>query len=173
MRERYLDLTYSLLLCRMLDSKFDGVATKNGLFDNHQALDDLEAAMAAACDSKNLDKIVEAWDKFEKENLIHLKKEEDIMMPKVMAIVKSGDSLKEIMTNEMFALIVDSPDLEFWIKYANRVLDAHPGDMPRARVFDHALWAIATKDQWAVWDAWIKEALTESRYAEVQAAIKS
>lgn len=154
-----------------MDKHFDGLATKNGLLSAHTDLDQYEDAMNKACSSKDILKIKAAFHSFEKNNLEHLENEEKYMMPKVMALKKNGADLTEIMKKEIFALIKDSPDLEFFIKFANSTLDKHHGDMPRARVFDHALWAIATDAQWQLWDEWIQESLTPLRYAEIQAAI--
>ena len=65
----------------------------------------------------------------------------------------------------------DDPDFEFFVKYANKMLHAHPGNMPRVRVFDHALWACVEPNKWAIYDQWIKESVPPERYAEVQRVI--
>mmetsp|Transcript_16740 Transcript_16740/g.24751 ORF Transcript_16740/g.24751 Transcript_16740/m.24751 type:complete len:338 (-) Transcript_16740:84-1097(-) len=158
-------------LFELLDRKYDGIATKNGLLDAHDELDDLEDAMHNACHLKDMWRIRRAWKNFEEVNSAHLKKEESIMMAKVTEMAKSGENLKDMMRNEIFALIANSPDLKFFIQFANRILDTHPGGMPRARVFDHALYAIATPQEWTTWQTWIEASLTKARYAEVRAAI--
>eukprot|EP00547_Thalassionema_nitzschioides_P005887 CAMPEP_0194201482 /NCGR_PEP_ID=MMETSP0156-20130528/1736_1 /TAXON_ID=33649 /ORGANISM="Thalassionema nitzschioides, Strain L26-B" /LENGTH=218 /DNA_ID=CAMNT_0038926679 /DNA_START=297 /DNA_END=949 /DNA_ORIENTATION=- len=92
----------------ILDRKFDGIATKNGLFDAHSDLDEFEAAMHTACHLKHILKIERAWKNFEEFNSAHLKKEESIMMVKVTEMAKSGENLNDMMRNEIFALIANS-----------------------------------------------------------------
>jgi hypothetical protein len=113
-----------------------------------------------------------AFEAFEEANLAHLEKEEGIMMPCVSKMAKSGKhNMKQIMREEILASIVDSKDFEFWIKYANEVLERHPEGMPRVRVFDHALWAVASPAQWEEWDKWIKETVSAATYKELHDAI--
>jgi hypothetical protein len=75
------------------------------------------------------------------------------------------------MIAEILATVVNSPDFEFFIKYANEMLDKHNGGMPKARVFDHALWAVATPDQWNQWSGWMKESLAEKTYEDLQSVL--
>lgn len=89
-------------------------------------------------------------------------------MPAIMQMMKAGEPLKKYMIDDILAVIVNSPDYEFWIKYANQVLEKHHGGMPRARVFDHALWAAATPDQWQQWEEWIKDTLKDETYEELK-----
>jgi hypothetical protein len=93
------------------------------------------------------------------------------MMPLVSKMAQTGHNLKEYMQTEILPLVSNDPDFEFWVRYANDVLERHAEGMPRVRVFDHALWAVATPEQWAVWDKWIQETLSEEKYKEVQDAI--
>jgi len=112
-----------------------------------------------------------AFASFKTENLLHLEKEEKIMMPAIQKLMKAGKPMKKYMLEDIFPLIADE-DLEFFIKFANEILQKHEeGGMPRVRVFDHALWAIATREQWFVWDEWIQEVLSDEKYKELQSAI--
>lgn len=75
------------------------------------------------------------------------------------------------MVEEILATIINDPNFEQWVRYANEVLERHSDNMPRVRVFDHALYAVATPEQWSVWNEWIKDTLSEESYNELQAAI--
>lgn len=132
----------------VLDDKFDGLATKEGLCNDHDYLDKYEEAMNEAISSNGINQMKQTFDVFKTANEEHLVKEEDIMMLKVMALaVKAGENLKDIMVNKLLPTIIDSPHFPFFVKHANYILDKHHGGMPRARVFDHVLWAVATKEQ--------------------------
>jgi hypothetical protein len=151
------------------------VATTEGLSADHETLHAKEQAFSQALvDGHDVHRIQQTWAAFATAaNESHLKKEESIMMPKVMEFVKDGKNLKELMKTELLANIEDDlTEMEFFIKYANDVLERHPGGMPRVRVFDHALWAVSSTEEWKVYDAWIKETLSPKSYLELQEAIK-
>ena len=75
---------------------------------------------------------------------------------------------------EQVAPLVPKEHMEFFIKFANQVLERHDGEhQTRVRVFDHALWSVATPEQWSQWNVWIKESLSEAKYEQVQAAIQA
>lgn len=157
----------------MLDEEFDGIAQKNGLRDDHNTLDVIEDGLTAACNNKNtsLEALKALWDEYKTAYLTHLKKEEGVMMPQVVQLKNRGENLTVIMQTEILPLVEDDPDFEFFVKYANKMLHAHPGNMPRVRVFDHALWACVEPSKWAIYDQWIKESVPPERYAEVQRVI--
>lgn len=154
----------------MLD-KADEIVTKRGLYDLHSDLEGYEAAVKKAIEYKDLKALKLAYPKFMELNESHLQKEEDVMMPNIKKMMEAKEPLKKFMVVEILPTIKGSPDFEFFIKYANTILEKHHGGMPRARVFDHALWAAATPDEWATWSVWIKEALTNNTYAQLEAVI--
>lgn len=154
-----------------MDSKCDNIASSSGLHDDHITLTEKEQAVAADFASGDLDKAKETYATFQEANLAHLKKEEVVMMPRLQEMAKMGLPLKGLMVKELLATIVDSPDFKFFVQYANDVLERHSENMPRARVFDHALWAVATPEQWKEWDAWIKETVSAEIYREIHDAI--
>eukprot|EP00523_Entomoneis_sp_CCMP467_P017183 CAMPEP_0168770362 /NCGR_PEP_ID=MMETSP0725-20121227/2879_1 /TAXON_ID=265536 /ORGANISM="Amphiprora sp., Strain CCMP467" /LENGTH=271 /DNA_ID=CAMNT_0008819801 /DNA_START=24 /DNA_END=839 /DNA_ORIENTATION=- len=156
---------------KVLNEKFDGIVEKASLSDMHDDLHAKEKAISEAFAAKNIRKVQSEFAAYDSINLSHLNKEEGIMMPKVQEMKKMGVPMKKLMIQELLALVVDSPDFEFFVKFANEILEKHTGGMPRARVWDHALWAVATPDQWTVWDAWIKETLKPETYQELQDAI--
>ncbi|GAX10189.1 hypothetical protein FisN_3Lh384 [Fistulifera solaris] len=156
---------------QVLDEKRDGVVTKNGLHVLHAELDKVEKAVDVACKKSDLRALKEAFPKFQEMNESHLKKEEDIMMPNVMEMKKAGEPMKKIMTHDILPLVSETSDYEFFVKYANQVLEKHHGGMPRARVFDHALWAASTPEEWKKVDGWIKNTLHESTYKQLQAVL--
>jgi hypothetical protein len=95
------------------------------------------------------------------------------MMPKIMEMVKGGISLKKVMQEELLPMVSESLDFEFFVKFANEILEKHTENMPRVRVFDHALWAVSSPEGWKKYDQWIKETLKNKSYQEVQAAINA
>ena len=123
-----------------------------------------------ALESKNVDSMKSTYAEFEELNLAHLKLEEDFMMPSVMSMVKAGKPMKKFMIEEILANVKED-EMEFFIKYANRVLEQHSGGQPRVRVFDHALYAVATPEQWKLWDSYIKDTVNEKTYGELHAVI--
>lgn len=158
---------------KLLNEKFDGAADEAKLSESHAILHTMEEAVEEAFKEKNMEKLKAAFSEYDTENLDHLVKEEDVMMPKVAQMQKDGHPLKKYMTEEILATVIDSPDFEFFIKFGNQILEKHPQGQPRVRVWDHALWAVATEEQWVVWDAWIKETLKPESYQELQDAIKA
>jgi hypothetical protein len=149
------------------------IAEKEHLHDDHVTLEEKEHALAKAFEASDLEAVKSTFAAFDEFNLAHLKKEEAVMMPKVMQMVKGGISLKKVMLEELLPLVSGSPDFEFFVKFANEILEKHPENMPRVRVFDHALWAVSTPEEWKKCDQWIKETLTPKSYQEVQAAINA
>ena len=149
---------------RVLNETYAGCVDEAGLHGMHESLEKQEEALAAAFAEKDMDKVKTLFEKFDKENLDHLKKEEEVMMSKVMQMKKDGHPMKKIMIQDVLSLVVDSEDFEFFVKFANEMLEKHSEGQPRVRVFDHALWAVATKEQWTVWDAWIKETVKPETY---------
>mmetsp|Transcript_14070 Transcript_14070/g.18348 ORF Transcript_14070/g.18348 Transcript_14070/m.18348 type:complete len:252 (+) Transcript_14070:243-998(+) len=158
---------------RLLNEKFDGIANNGKLAELHVILHEKEEAVEEAFKAKDIAKLKEVFPPYDKINLNHLVKEEEIMMPKVMEMQKAGENVKKLMREELLDTVSGSPDFEFFVKFANEMLDKHPEGQPRARVWDHALWALATEEEWTVWDAWIKESLKPETYKELQDAIEA
>jgi len=154
---------------RVLDDKFDKVATKEGLFDQHQALDKVEASMARASAKKNLAMMNGEVDLFAREMEDHLKKEEDVMMPKVQQMKKDGASSKKIMRNEVLALLWSKPDEEwdFFVTFACRTLAKRAMISP-LRTFCQALWGVATPAEWKKWSVTIQKAVSEEAWNQMQ-----
>lgn len=146
--------------------------TKNGLFGLHAELEKIENEVDVACKKSDLVALKKVFPTFHEMNESHLKKEEDVMMPSIMEMKKAGEPMKKMMTQDILPLVSETPDYEFFVKYANEILEKHDGGMPRARVFDHALWAASTPEQWKKVDGWIKETLKESTYQQLQAVLK-
>lgn len=152
---------------RILDEKRDGVVTKNGLYGLHSELDKVEKEVDVACKKSDLQALKTAFPAFQEMNESHLTKEEDIMMPSIMELKVAGEPMKKLMTQDILPLVSETPDYEFFVKFANEILEKHDGGMHRARIFDHALWAASTPEQWKEVDGWIKETLQESTYNEL------
>jgi hypothetical protein len=194
-----ISLSFSLVLDSLLDREFDGIATEQGLSTDHETLHSLEEAVSAVLSSSsnvNIDQLRAVWQTFAVENERHLQKEESIMMPKVMALKKAGHVLPDLMTQDVLGAIrssrrpmddddggetkemetksaqKDDDDMEFFIKYANVVLEQHAEGKPRARVFDHALWAVSTPDEWKHYNQWIQESTSPKLYQSIRMAIE-
>lgn len=156
---------------KVLDLKADGIVTTEGLYGLHTDLEIYEKAVNKAIKKKDLKALKIAYPKFMEINEAHLKKEEDVMMPSIQKMMKAQEPLKKFMVVDILPTVKGSPDWEFFIKYANTILDKHHGGMPRARVFDHALWAAATPEEWKTWSVWMKESLSEKTYKELEAVL--
>lgn len=147
------------------------MVSKNDLYGLHTDIDKMEKQVDAACKKSDLATLKKVFPAFYEMNESHLKKEEDVMMPSIMEMKKAGEPLKKFMIQDILPLVSETSDYEFFVKYANEILEKHDGGMSRARVFDHALWAVSTPEQWQKVDGWIKETLKESTYQELQAVI--
>ena len=158
----------------LLDQYCEGIVEKNDLRHHHKHLyeyeNDVKDAFENAKDKSEAVKI--AFGAFHKENLRHLELEEKIMMPSLAKLKDMGMPVKQFMVKEILPLVPEK-DLEFFIKFANEILQKHQGGMPLVRVFDHALWAIATPDQWLQWDKWIREVLSDENYDKLHAVISA
>lgn len=156
----------------ILDELDNKVAKRTGLRHQHKHLyefeEDIRDAFAHSVDVSASVKV--SFESFQKENLEHLEQEEKAMMPSIMKLAKSGKPIKKYMTEEIFPLVPEE-HLEFFIKFANKMLEKHKEGMPRARVFNHALWAIATPEQWKLWSSWMEQVLSPHEYQETQVAV--
>lgn len=150
----------------ILNEHFDGLATKEGLFDAHPKLDAAETLVDEAATAGDVAAVTTAFDAFAAFNEVHMNHEEDIMMPKVMALKKSGHNLKEAMATRILPAAI-AGDFEHFVTYGVRMSEKHDGGKPRARVFAHALWGVATDEQWAEWHPWIKAGLSADKYASM------
>ena len=70
------------------------------------------------------------------------------------------------MMQELLPLVKDEE--EFFFGHACKTLEKHHENMPRARVFSHALWAASTPEQWATRKEIIKSALSEPAWTEIE-----
>lgn len=158
----------------LLDQHCEGIVKKNDLRNHHKHLYEYEQDVKDSFEhAENKTEAVKiAFASFEKENLLHLDVEEKIMMPNLTKLKDMGMPMKQFMVKEVIPLVPEK-DLEFFIKFANEILQKHEGGMPLVRVFDHALWAVATPDQWLQWDKWIREVLSDEKYGKLQAAISA
>lgn len=150
----------------ILNDHFDGLAKKEGLHDAHPKVEAAEHKVAEVLSSADLAAVKLAFKEFQAANDPHLKHEEDVMMPKVMALKQSGVNLKQEMATKILPAAL-AGDFKFFVTFAMTTLEKHSGGMPRARVFAHALWGVATDTQWDTWEPWVKEGLSDSLFAEM------
>ena len=164
-------------LFKLVDEHADGAAKKGELRHSHATLYELEEDVVDIFErAPDIQRAKEIYPIFRKENQEHLKEEEDILMPAIQRMMKKGVNIKKyIKTDILPVLLVDEGDMEFFLKFGNEVLERHDNveGKPRVRVFSHAFWAIASEKQWTQWNAWIKEALSDEKYTEVDAAINA
>jgi hypothetical protein len=138
------------------------------LLKQHLDVDKKEASMAKAVAKKNMAMMNAEVDGFAKTMEEHLKKEEDVMMPKVQEMKKNGVPLKKIMREEILALIwSNEQDWEFFLTFACQTLDKRPMLQP-LKVFCFALWGVATPKEWTKWSAYIKSAVSEQKWKEME-----
>ena len=159
---------FSFLLFSVLDEKCGGAATNEGLFEQHQAVDKMELSMTQAVKKKNLAMMNAEIDAFAKLMEEHLKKEEDVMMPKVQQMKKDGVPLKKIMRDEILALIwKNQEDWEFFVEFACGTLAKRPMIQP-LRVFCFALYGIATPTEWKHWSGYIQKVVSDGQWKEME-----
>jgi len=152
----------------VLDQKCQNVATENDLFSQHEDLEKKSSEISSLLDEKSddPDAILKIFDEFASLNEAHLKKEEDIMMPKVMEMKKAGVPLKKVMMEDLLPAVKD--DEEFFFGHACSTLEKHHENMPRARVFAHALFAASTPEQWSSRKEIVKSSLSDTTWAEIE-----
>jgi hypothetical protein len=82
----------------ILNEKCDNIATQENLLSAHDDLEKKSDEFAALLDETEIepDKVLAVYNEFHKLNEDHLKHEEDIMMPKVMEMMKKGEPLKKM-----------------------------------------------------------------------------
>lgn len=59
-------------------------------------------------------------------------------------------------------------DEEFFFGHACSTLEKHHENMPRARVFAHALFAASTPEQWSSRKEIVKSSLSDTTWAEIE-----
>merc|ERR1712232_865659 len=113
-----------------------------------------------------------AWSKFYEENEKHLAGEEKVMMPKVKAMKEAGVLLKKLMIEDIISGVWDDENfIDDFLKVAMETLEKHHGDMPRARVFIHALKTISPPEKWEKFQPAVKESLSKELYTKIDKEI--
>lgn len=161
----------------IVDEHADKAAKQAGLRHHHSSLYELEEDVVDVfTNAPDIQRAKEIYPLFREENEAHLKEEESILMPAIGKMKKAGVPIKKLILSDILpVLLASEDDMEFFVRFANESLqkvDTEP-DKPRVRVFGHALWALASAEQWKEWDAWIKDTLTEDKYQELQKAIQA
>jgi hypothetical protein len=82
-------------------------------------------------------------------------------------MMESNVSLRDLMAVDILPCIAED-DMAFFLGFALRLLEQHAEGMPRARVFAHAVSAVATAEQWLRWHPVIKRSLSTALYNQVQ-----
>jgi len=158
----------------LLDEFADNTATEHKLRDQHTDLSDLEQQVVdCLVTNPDLEKAKDLFPKFAEENEAHLTKEEDIMMPSVQKMVKAGVPVKKYIKSHLLPVLLQNDNMEFFLKFSNTILETYEagGKMPKTRVFDQAVWSVASPEQWKVWDGYIRQSLSVAKYNQVNGAI--
>lgn len=150
----------------VLNEHWPGIADE--LIKKHPEVDAKEHVVEEALKSGDLAAVKAAWEAFRTLNEEHLSVEEGIMMPKVAAMREKGVPLKKVMQEELLSCAIGKNDMEFFVGFAMRMSEKYPGDMPRARVWAHALSAAATDAQWKEWHPIVKKNLSPELYAKIK-----
>ena len=87
----------------------------------------------------------------------------------VKKLMQSGHPMKQYMKEEILANV---QDMEFFIQFAVGTLEHDSQEMPRFRLFAHALWAVATPKEWQIWNKWTQSTVTAETYAQLQSVLK-
>lgn len=162
-------------LFKLVDDHADNAAKKQGLRHHHSNLYELEEDVVDVFENApDIQRAKDIYPIFRQENEEHLKEEENILMPAIQKMMKNGVNVKKYIKKDIMPILLHQEgDLEFFLRFGNEVLERHDNapDKPRVRVFDHAFWALASKEEWAKWKVWIQDSLSPEKYAELDAAI--
>jgi len=154
------------LFC-IMDENFGNLATEFGLSDGHKELAGVEKGVEEAIAAEDLEQFKTAFAAFQKADEALLKKKEKLIMPKMKHMKISGEDMTALMTYEILALAIETPDMEFFIKHGTKILDKHYRKEQLAREFCHALSDCSTPEQWETWWGWIKESVTTETFSEI------
>jgi iron-sulfur cluster repair protein YtfE (RIC family) len=164
-------------LFAMIDKHGNQAVRKAGLRHHHERLYELEEDVVDIFENApDVDRAKEVFPIFRQEDEDHLKEEEDILMPAIQEMIKNGVPLKKCIQSEIIPLLLEKEgDMEFFIRFSNEVLERHDkvNGKPRVRVWNQAIWSLATAEQWKEWRSWIEDTLTGEKYAEVDEAIQA
>jgi hypothetical protein len=164
-------------LFAMIDKHADQAVRKTDLRHHHANLYELEEDVVDIFErAPDVDRAKEVFPIFRQEDEAHLKKEEDILMPAIQKMMKNGVPVKKYLQSEILPLLLEKEgDMEFFIRFSNEVLARHDNvdGKPRVRVWNQAIWSLATPEQWKEWRTWIEDTLSEDKYAEVDGAIQA
>lgn len=164
-------------LFQLVDDHANESAKKAELRHHHSTLYELEEDVVDVFENApDVQRAKEVYPIFREENVSHLEEEEEVLMPAIQRIIRHKFPVKKyIKTDILPVLLAHDGDMEFFIRFSNEILQKHDvvdgKPMPRVRVFDHALWALATSEQWTEWSAWIQDTVTPEKYQELTTAI--
>lgn len=162
---------------RLVDEHADMAAKKGNLRHHHGTLYELEEDVVDIFEkAPDIDRAKDIFPIFLQENENHLKEEEDILMPAIQKMMKEGVPIKKYIRTDLLPVLqMKDGDLEFFIRFGNEILERHDNveGKPRVRVYDQAFWALATPEEWKVWNEWIKDSLSPEKYAEVDGDIRA
>jgi len=92
-------------------------------------------------------------------------------MPAIKKLSEEGTDMRALMRQSAFAAL-SADETDFFVDYAVRTLEKHAEGHPRARVFVHALQAIAQDEaEWQRTHRIVQAALSAEAYAQVSAEL--
>ena len=151
----------------MLDKHCDNIATKEGFYEEYALVKQKSAELDAVFETNDLFQIKGVFYEFKDVALDLLKREDEVLIPKVYEMAERKLNLKKFMRRDVLGAIVNSFGFESFLRYAFKSLEIHHGGMPRVRVYGHALWTVATPRQWDEWEVWIQESVSSETWDEL------
>eukprot|EP00542_Grammatophora_oceanica_P004629 CAMPEP_0194064338 /NCGR_PEP_ID=MMETSP0009_2-20130614/82704_1 /TAXON_ID=210454 /ORGANISM="Grammatophora oceanica, Strain CCMP 410" /LENGTH=299 /DNA_ID=CAMNT_0038716785 /DNA_START=143 /DNA_END=1039 /DNA_ORIENTATION=+ len=153
-----------------LDHKYDNVTQKAGLWDLHKEELELEAAVDAAMEKKDMKEVKSAYEALKTHTLDHLTEEEKVMMPKIKDIgtevkfdpLEMGRIFNESILRNNFG---DGQEMAWFVSWNARILAKHgstssPDGFTAMRTFVWGCQYACTEEQWdAIWPT-VKKDLT-------------
>lgn len=140
------------------------------LLEAHKALEAFQADVDSAVKARDIEAVQKAYAEFAKQNEMHLKAEEDFMMPKVQDMVQAKADMKRLMNDHIMpAALCDN--FEFFLSFAMKTLETHFPNQPKYRVFAHAIRAVASEEQWLQWRPIIQTSLSPHAYSKMAAEL--
>jgi len=164
----------ALGLFQMMDDHIDNAAKTAGLRNLNPMLAALAQKVKYCLVKKpHLGTAQRVFPDWMDRNEYVLLKKEDVLLPSVQAMVLEDHPIKQYIRTYMMPVLTNNPfDMMFFIQFANQVLERHDSG-GRVRMFDQALWSVATPAQWELWSTWMETALSPTKYEEVIGQIKS
>jgi hypothetical protein len=158
----------------LLDSRFDGAATKAGLYEEHTRDTELSAAVESALADRNVAALRAAFEVLASFHRAHLEHEETVMMP-LVGKLPTGPQRAQIIASECMSHGIATGDFDFFVQHGIHSLSTVGSTANTAatatRVFAHALQSLCTVEQWKHYFPIVRDAMPGDIFAAINAEV--